>query len=42
MIWVETMWHGLRADYSRKWFTVLKGGLVANKKTMKVVDSLKG
>jgi hypothetical protein len=41
MIWIETMWHGLRADYSRKWFIVLKGGLIAYTKTLQVVDELK-
>jgi hypothetical protein len=42
MIWYETMWRGVRADYNRKWFTVLKGGRIAYKKTLEVVDVLKG
>jgi hypothetical protein len=42
MIWREKMWKGKKADYNRKWFTVVKGGFIADKKTLKIVDILKG
>jgi hypothetical protein len=42
MIWQAKMWKGYKADYSRKWFEILKGGLIADKTTGQVVDKLKG
>jgi hypothetical protein len=41
MVWRDKVWHGLKADYSKKWFHIEKGGVIVCNSTGKVVDILK-